>query len=155
MQFACKKNFVLKKNKKTRDIGYRRRPEEKVIRAETEAITEDKKTCKTGSMWTPSCPFTPVSIHSANLAKLHSAGAKGFGSKQVKQGSARKVLTFIKKANKFCCAYSIVKGIQYKRYLFKSNISLKIILTLCPLNIFFFSQTCEENQETCFVHVIP
>ena len=116
---------------------------------------EDNETCKIGSMWAPSCPFTPVSIYSANLARLHCAGARGFGSKHIKQSSAHKVLTSIKKANKFCCAYSIVKGIQFRRYLFKSNISLKIILTLCPLNIFFFSQTCEEHQETCFVHVIP
>ena len=114
--------------KKEEDQRYRR--EENVIRAETEAITEDNEMCKTGSMRAPSCEFSPVLIHSANLARLHCAGARGFGSQHIKQGSAHKVLTSIKKANKFCCAYSIVKGIQFRKYLFKSNISLKIILTL-------------------------
>lgn len=87
---------------------------------------------------------------------LHCARARGFGSKQVKQGSVCRVLTSIKKANKFCCVYSIVKDIQFRGYLFKPNISLKIILTFfCPLNISFFSQTFEEDQEICFPHVIP
>lgn len=45
------------------------------------------------------------------------------------------VLASVKKANKFSL-YSIVKGIEFKVYLFKPNISLKIAFTLLFLDSF-------------------
>lgn len=53
---------------------------------------------------------------------LHCAGPDDLGVNKLDKVMSSGWLTAIKNANKFCYVYSIVQGIKFSGYLFKSNI---------------------------------